>query len=323
MSTKIIFKYNLNKGFTSVIIPVFKDYIGLKDTLDSLNFQKLGSKCFEIIVSNDGGDEKVTEICKKYRVTMVEIIPNCGSYFARNRALEISKGDFIAFVDADIKVPEDWLEKGINELQRADYVCGPILIDEEKVKNISHLYQVMYAFPVEEYLEKNHFGPTANLFVKRQVFDEIGGFDQRLFSGGDFEFGDRVYRSGKFKQHFSNFLKVIHPPRNYKSLLKKTERVYMGTIMLNNLYPNRFKINNKINLFPPRWKIFSDKFKKIELRINKLRLYYFLYHLKIKSYFIFRKIMKENYNQKNLESPKIINIYDFTEKVYCTPKTGQ
>ena len=109
--TQITFKEKEVPSFVSVIIPVYKDAIGLKDTLESLNEQTIDRANFEIIVVNDGGDPDITALCEKYQVRVIEQKPNRGSYYARNKGLEISKGEFIAFVDADIKVPNDWLAK--------------------------------------------------------------------------------------------------------------------------------------------------------------------------------------------------------------------
>jgi glycosyltransferase AglI len=59
-------------------------------------------------------------------VTEVSIVPNRGSYFARNRGIERAAGEDLAFVDADIVVPEDWLAVGRDALRSAEYVGGPV-----------------------------------------------------------------------------------------------------------------------------------------------------------------------------------------------------
>ena len=151
------------------------------------------SEDYEIIVANDGADKRITKICDKYNVKMVSISPNQGSYNARNRAIELSKGEYLAFVDSDITVVRDWLGKGKKALERFDYVAGDVIIDKSKLKNIAHYYEYCYGFPIKNYMHLRHFGVTANLFVRRRVFEELGGFDKRLRSGGDVEFGYRSY----------------------------------------------------------------------------------------------------------------------------------
>ena len=49
-----------------------------------------------------------------------------GSYFARNRAIAVSRGRFLAFTDRGNDLPETWLETGLRYLaeHRMDYVAG-------------------------------------------------------------------------------------------------------------------------------------------------------------------------------------------------------
>ena len=241
MNTKLEFQNKKQLNYISVIIPVYKDFIGLEETLKSLKQQTIPEEDYEIIVANDGADKRITKICDKYNVKMVSISPNQGSYNARNRAIELSKGEYLAFVDSDITVVRDWLGKGKKALERFDYVAGDVIIDKSKINNTAHYYEYYYEFPINHYMHRRHFGVTANLFVKRKVFEELGGFDKRLRSGGDLEFGNRVYISRKFKQVYKKEVRVIHPPRGYKALIKKMKRVTEGHIKLSELYPNRFQ----------------------------------------------------------------------------------
>lgn len=240
-NTQICFKEKVVSSFVSVIIPVYKDVEGLKDTLNSLSNQSIERDKYEVIVVNDGGEPAISDLCRSYQVQFVEYTLNRGSYYARNRGIEIAKGEYLAFVDADISVPIDWLEKGIRALEKYDYVAGDVRIDGEKVYTLTNYYELKMSFQVKTCFEGAHFGPTANLFVKRKVIEEIGGFDDRLHSGGDREFGDRIYRFTDFKMVHCEDIFVIHPPRDYKELLKKMVRVSKGLKDLSTIFPERFE----------------------------------------------------------------------------------
>ncbi len=209
--------------------------------MKSLSEQTLSSRNYEIIVANDGGLPVISEVCNQYQLREVAIVPRAGSYNARNRAVEYSVGEYLVFVDADIIVPPGWLEEGIAELQKDDYVTGRVIIDEKKVKTMSHTYDRQTSFPVKMYLEELHFGPTANLFLKRRVLEEAGGFDERLVSGGDREFGNRVHEYTGFKLKFSDKIAVLHPPRSFMQIVKKKKRVMEGMDALYQLYPQRYQ----------------------------------------------------------------------------------
>jgi len=239
--TSLNIKNSPKKDFISVIIPVYKDVEGLTETVSSLMKQTIPQSNYEVIVANDGGDEGVGDFCEKYPIREIRIIPNRGSYYARNRGIEEARGEFLAFVDADITVPGEWLETGLQGLQTADYIGGPVLINEKKVRTPAHYYELVTGFKGNVPEADNHFFVTANLFVRRSVFEHVGGFDIRLRSGGDNEFGNRVFNSNTFTQSFIQELAVLHPPRGFHKLLKKRVRITEGKLALNRLYPERYR----------------------------------------------------------------------------------
>jgi glycosyltransferase AglI len=239
---RVVFGNAVRYGFISVIIPVYNDPEGLSETLSSLRKQTLDRSKFEIIVVNDGALENVSEVCSEFDVAEVKVSPNRGSYNARNRGLEKSSGEYVAFVDADITVPSHWLERGMDELREADYIGGPVKIDRNRVSTPADYYESITAFRDKRSdADNSHFYVTANLFVKRSVIEVLGGFDQRLRSGGDNEFGRRVNESGRYTQKFSPELSVLHPPRGFRKLVSKRVRIAEGKMMLNRLYPSKYR----------------------------------------------------------------------------------
>ena len=89
----------------SIIIPVFnvEDYI--RPCLESILKQGLNQNCYEIIIINDGTPDKSMEVV----ADIIEAHPNIhaieqknlGVSIARNKGLEIAKGDYILFIDSD------------------------------------------------------------------------------------------------------------------------------------------------------------------------------------------------------------------------------
>ncbi|MGD1890946.1 MAG: glycosyltransferase [Cyclobacteriaceae bacterium] len=224
----------------SVIIPVYNDHTGLITTLTTLTNQTLPESDYEIIVGNDGGSPAIRNICNDFGVICVDIIPNRGSYHARNQAMRKVNSKNFAFVDADISVPPNWLENGLNALQEADYVAGDVIIQKTKKMSLAELFEYYSAFKIQDYLTEHHFGVTGNLFVKGRIFTAVGEFDQRLRSSGDLEFGDRVYRHSKFVQKYSSDITVLHPPRGFRNYSRKIKRGAVGQVMLKEYYPDRF-----------------------------------------------------------------------------------
>jgi len=243
---------------------------------------------YEIIVCNDGGDRAVSALCKKYIVKEVLIFPNKGSYYARNRGVGEATGEYIAFLDADICVPEHWLELGMNALQSADYIGGPVIIDNREVRTPAHYYEFITGFKENNSGIDVGFFVTANLFIKRIVFNQVGGFDDRLRSGGDNEFGMRVLKAGTFRRNFIKELAVLHPPRGFRKLVKKRVRIAEGKLKLNRLYPDRYcyKFSSPGSLIarlvvPPRPSSVKKTFSENN-HFGFLSYYLFMWYFKIR-----------------------------------------
>jgi len=237
----ISFQREENKHLISFIIPVYKDYTGLQRTVRSIRKQTVTGYTIEIIVVNDGGDKEVKNVCQQEKVKMVEVIPNSGSYYARNRGLEHSAGQFIAFIDADVYVPQGWLTKALEKLGSYLYLAGEVDIDKKGNQGITQQFEIYNSFPIKTYFETEHFGVTAGILVRRQLIEKVGGFDQRLRSSGDREFGKKVYDSmGKQAQVYLDSPALIHPPRTLHQFLKKIKRIKKGEVLLHHFYPQRF-----------------------------------------------------------------------------------
>ena len=88
----------------SIIIPVYNTAKYLEKCITSLLSQNF--KSFEIICIDDGSEDNSIEILKQYQNLKILKEKNSGSGFARNRGLEIAKGEYILFIDSD-----DWADK--------------------------------------------------------------------------------------------------------------------------------------------------------------------------------------------------------------------
>ena len=102
----------------SVIVPVYKTEAYLRRCVDSILEQTYRN--LEVILVDDGSPDQCPELCDAYVKTDERVIvihqENGGQSSARNRALDICRGDYISFVDSD-----DWLE-----LETYEAVMGAI-----------------------------------------------------------------------------------------------------------------------------------------------------------------------------------------------------
>ena len=96
----------------SIIVPVYNASQYLKQCIDSILTQSF--KDFELILINDGSTDNSLNICREYEAIDSRVIvidgPNGGVSSARNKGLDIAKGEWITFVDADDYFLEDALQ---------------------------------------------------------------------------------------------------------------------------------------------------------------------------------------------------------------------
>ncbi|MDK0618353.1 glycosyltransferase family 2 protein [Clostridium perfringens] len=102
----------------SVIVPLYNAEKYLDKCITSILNQTF--KNFELILLNDGSRDKSLEICNKYakkdsRITVINK-ENEGSIIARRRGLEISKSQYITFIDSDDWIKANTLEILVNEI---------------------------------------------------------------------------------------------------------------------------------------------------------------------------------------------------------------
>ena len=97
----------------SVIVPVYNGETELNRCIDSILNQTY--KEIELILIDDGSTDSTDEICRDYAAQdkRVRFFQQCnkGVAAARNRGMDESRGEYIAFIDASDYVEPDYIEK--------------------------------------------------------------------------------------------------------------------------------------------------------------------------------------------------------------------
>ena len=213
----------------SVVIPCYRDWHALQRCLDALTHQSLPADQFEIVVVDNGGGDERNKKCLLPDNARVVVEPRPGAYAARNTGCAAARGQFLALTDADCVPRLDWLSQGFNYLLAgADRVAGRIVIVSNRQRlGVVEAYESVVGFNQIAYVEAG-WGATANLFIRKRILDEVGGFRGDLLSGGDYEWGTRASTNG-FGLRYAEDVVVDHPPRaTLKALLKKRRRIAGG-----------------------------------------------------------------------------------------------
>ena len=177
-------------AFVSVIIPVYNDSARLRLCLEALSKQTYSQALYEIIVVDNASEEDIQSIVGQFSLAKYACERQAGSYIARNQGLTVARGDVLAFTDSDCIPAIDWIEKGVDQLLShpdCGLVAGKINMFFQNVDRPTavELYEkIVLNFFQEKKIRDHQFGMTANIFTRRAVIDDVGGFDGTLKSGG-------------------------------------------------------------------------------------------------------------------------------------------
>lgn len=216
----------------SVVVPVRNGASALPALLDALAAQ-LDAPAFEVIVVDNGSSDATRAVASRHpAVTTVVVEGRPGSYRARNTGLAAARGALVAFTDADCVPAVDWLAHGVAALDESALVGGAISQARSEDPSAWEIYDRATYLDQREMVENQDFAATANLFVRREVFDAVGRFDDRLASSGDYEFGRRAVAAG-FHLSFDPAAMVVHRPRaTAREIWRLHRRLGAGWAML-------------------------------------------------------------------------------------------
>ncbi|MFY1632104.1 glycosyltransferase family 2 protein [Solwaraspora sp. WMMB335] len=178
----------------SVIVPNYNKAKTLADCLRAVRRQTRAPA--ELIVVDDASTDASREIAAGVPCRLLTLGTNRGVSAARNAGAAAATGDVLFFVDSDIALAPDAIATALRVL-RDDPRCAVVqgIYDAEPLvaDGPVEVYKTLF----EHYWRRQRAGVTdATLFaltaIRRQVFDEVGGFDENLRDAEDIEFGTRL-----------------------------------------------------------------------------------------------------------------------------------
>lgn len=199
--------------FVSVVICTRNRAGSLGQTLDSI--ATLDYPEFEVIVVDQSSDQQTQRLVQRRQDQFSRLrymrLHTPGLSRAYNAGLQAATGALVAFTDDDVVTPPGWLRNIFLAFTAHPHVSllygqvllPPQLLERENVDGVTP----SLAIPERRTLDGTHgfqiFGMGANFAARRQLFEEVGGFDEVLGGGGplassqDFDFLYRVFKAGK------------------------------------------------------------------------------------------------------------------------------
>jgi glycosyltransferase involved in cell wall biosynthesis len=313
-------------ALVSVIIPCRNEEKNIENCLRSIKNQSF--KGIEIVVVDDKSTDRTVEISKKFDSKLVINERHLERSKGRNLGVSESSGEYLLFLDADMILTEDVVSEAVKVMEKDKELLG--LYISEMVLGKSFWQKCRR-------LERSFYDATvvdSVRFVRKEIFNKIGGFDEKLTGPEDWDFDKRIRNEGK--------VKLLERP-NFEGLDKFLNSLNYKKAFADELFTNKNRVifHNEIGLNLPKYlakkqyytysfKKYIDKWGKNDLDIkrqfglryrylvvfceNRAKIYRILKHpILFLGIFIMRFLVGATYLKTNI----LCNLYkqDISEKI--------
>lgn len=231
----------------SIIIPTKNEALFLPRLLDSIKQQEY--KDWEVIVADADSIDGTQEIAQRYGCKVVQ---GGNPAQGRNRGAAVAQGSFFLFIDADNQLPAGFLSHALKivEEKKIDLAGFAFRLDEKGV-----MFWIAEGLWNWYFWITQRFYPHANncMLVQKEMHEAIGGFNEQILVGEDFDYTRRAAAKGKFAY-------LLHPSCIASARRVKKEgvlRIFFVYLLAELVQILGFKITSP--LFPYRFHRYEKK----------------------------------------------------------------
>lgn len=226
--------------FVSIIIPALNEEKNIGRCLDSIAEMDCAKSNYEVMVIDNGSRDTTLEIAESYKsklsITTISA-PGVNIAALRNIGAAKSRGDILAFVDADCTVSINWIRNALPYFE--DHATGAVGSNVGIPENSTWVAKTWdINLSQNRKLGEIDCLPTGNLFVSKVAYSKIQGFNEDLVTNEDYDLCYRLRQQG-LKIYSDPEIRVIHwgVPANLVEFYKR--EVWHGThvfkVFLNNI----------------------------------------------------------------------------------------
>lgn len=207
----------------TVVAPHLNQPDLLELCLASLAAQTLAPGRFEVLVVDNGSAVPPEAVVARHPFARLVVEPTPGPGPARNRGIALARAPIVAFLDADCIADPNWLSGHLAAFAahpEAKILGGDVRIFAAGPRpNVAEAFDLVYGIRQRWTIARHGFAATANLAVRREVFETVGPFGGLSISE-DMEWGMRAHGKG-FPTRFVREAVVRHPARTTMGALHK------------------------------------------------------------------------------------------------------
>lgn len=206
-----VYKIIMPDPLVSVIIPTKNSEKFIGRCLESIKNQTYQN--LEIIVVDNNSTDSTKEIARGFTDKVLNYGPERSAQV--NFGVTQASGGYVYKVDSDFILDRKVVEQCI---KKAEEGCDAIVVHNSPDVRVSWIAQVR-KFEVDMY--KYDITHSSARFLKKEVYKKIGGYNEKITAGEDYDFQNKLNRGG-FKTGFID-AEALHlgEPKNFWKHMKK------------------------------------------------------------------------------------------------------
>ncbi len=183
-------------SLVSIVIPMFNEarHIG-RTLLAAREAAEHARMACELVVVDNGSSDDGPRIAREHGARVLRL-PGLAIGALRNKGAQACQGHWLAFLDADIEVPQDWLSRLLELHRQGEGDVFALDCDTPRQAPWFAYAWQRRTLRAGHPLQQSQWLPTPNLLMQRRWFEQVGGFDERLRTGEDKDFTLRLAQAG-------------------------------------------------------------------------------------------------------------------------------
>ncbi len=239
---------NAQPNLATVIIPTLNEEAFLDACLSSLQCHK--AELIEVVIVVDAGSTDDTKaIAERHGV---KFVPHPRSTIAaqRNAGAKLAATPILAFLDADCTVTQEWAKAAASEFEDDSVVAAGAPPDIPELDNtwVQRTWSFIKRKPGRTRQTVTWIA-SANVWVRKSTFDEIGGFNEAFETCEDADLGYRLSERGELVSNPEIRVQHHREPRTVSEFYRK--EVWHGKNSFDGLWSGRLSLSELPSLITP------------------------------------------------------------------------